>query len=79
MDLIKKQHRIDLLKPGTLLSIMKGYNLMCAVIVDEVAERCDFMYDDGSSSFETLSFTALEREDSNGMYKKVINLMAKGR
>lgn len=79
VDLIKKQHRIDLLKPGTLLSIMKGYNLMCAVIVDEVAERCDFMYDDGSSSFETLSFTALEREDSNGMYKKVINLMAKGR
>lgn len=79
VDLIKKQHRIDLLKPGTLLSIMKGYNLMCAVIVDEVAERCDFMYDDGSSSFETLSFTSLEREDSNGMYKKVINLMAKGR
>lgn len=79
VDLIKKQHRIDLMKAGTLLSIMRGYNLMCAVIVDEVAERCEFMYDDGSSSFETLSFSALEREDSNGMYKKVINLMAKGR
>lgn len=78
-DVIKKQYRIDITKAGTLLSIMKGYNLMCAVLVDEVSERVDFMYDDGSSNFETLSFMSLEREDSGGSYKKVINLLAKGR
>lgn len=78
-DLIKKNNRIDITKPGTLLSIMRGYNLMCAVIVDEVSERCDFMYDDGTTNFETLSFMSLEREDSGGSYKKVINLLAKGR
>ena len=78
-DLIKKNNRIDITKPGTLLSIMRGYNLMCGAIVDEVAERVDFMYDDGTTSFETLSFMALEREDSGGSYKKVINLLAKGR
>ena len=78
-DIIKKNNRIDITKPGTLLSIMRGYNLMCAVIVDEVSERCDFMYDDGTTNFETLSFMSLEREDSGGSYKKVINLLAKGR
>lgn len=78
-DLIKKNNRIDITKPGTLLSIMRGYNLMCGAIVDEVSERVDFMYDDGTTSFETLSFMALEREDSGGSYKKVINLLAKGR
>lgn len=78
-DIIKKNNRIDILNPGTLLSIMKGYNLMCAAIVDEVSERVDFMYDDGTTNFESLSFMSLEREDSGGSYKKVINLLAKGR
>ena len=79
VDLIKKYHRIDLMKPGTLLSIMKGYNLMCAAIVDEVVERVDFMYDDGDSNFETYSFMALEREKSDGQLKKVINVLAANR
>lgn len=79
VDLIKKEHRIDLMKPGTLLSVMKGYNIMAAVIIDEVDEKCLFLYDDGSKVFETLSFMSLEREEGNGMYKKVINLMTKGR
>lgn len=76
VDFIKKEHRIDLSKPGTLIGIMRGYNLMCAVIVDDVAERVDFLYDDGDSRFETLSFMSLEREDSNGQLKKVINVLA---
>lgn len=79
VDLIKKEHRIDLMKPGQLVSIMRGYNLMCAAIVDEVAERVDFMWDDGDKDFETLSFSSLEREDSNGTLKKVINIMANNR
>lgn len=79
VDLIKKAHRIDLMKPGQLVSIMRGYNLMCAAIIDEVAEKVDFKWDDGDKDFETLSFSSLERDDSNGQLKKVINIMANNR
>lgn len=79
VDLIKKAHRIDLMKPGQLVSIMRGYNLLCAAIIDEVAERVDFKWDDGDKDFETLSFASLERDDSNGQLKKVINIMANNR
>lgn len=79
VDLIKKHHRIDLSKPGTMLGIMRGYNMMCGVIVDEVSEKVQFLYDDSSKDFETLSFMSLEREDGNGQLKKVINLLASKR
>lgn len=80
VDLIKKYHRIDLMKPGQFLGIMRGYNLMCGVILDEVAEKVEFLFDDGDGSFETLSFMSLERDSDSGQLKKVINLMAaKGR
>ena len=78
-EVIKRNHRIDIMKPGTLLAIMRGYNLMAAFIVDNVSERVDMLYDDGSKNFETLSFMSLEREESGSMYKKVINLISKGR
>ncbi len=76
-DLIKKYHRLDIHNPGTLLSIMKGYSFMCAVIVDEAMERVDMLWDDGGKNFETYSFMSLEREESSGMYKKVINMVSK--
>lgn len=80
VELMKKYHRIDLMKIGTLVGIMRGYSLMCAAIVDEVSERVDFLYDDGEKKFETLSFMSLEREENAGNLKKVINIMAaKGR
>ena len=75
VDIIKKLHRIDLAKAGTLLGIMRGYNMMCGVIVDEVAEKCDFLWDDSEVGFDTLSFTSLERAADQNM-KKVINIMA---
>ena len=76
-DLIKKYHRLDIKNPGTLLSIMRGYSFMCAVIVDEAMERVDMLWDDGTKNFETYSFMSLEREESSGMYKKVINMVSK--
>lgn len=79
-DLIKKQYRIDIRKPGTLLSIMRGYSFMCGTIVDGTDERVDFIWDDGTNEFETYSFMSLEREQSQSEYKKVINMMMnKGR
>lgn len=79
VDLIKKQYRIDLTKEGTLLAIMRGYSFMAAAIIDEVTEKVDFLWDDGNKRFETLSFMSLEREEANGTYKKVINMLSKGR
>ena len=76
VELIKKSHRIDLTKPGTLVAIMRGYNFMCCAIVDTAIEKVDFMWDDGEKDFETLSFMSLERDDSNGQLKKIINVMA---
>jgi hypothetical protein len=79
VDVIKRLHRIDLNKAGTMLAIMRGYNLMASCIIDEVKERVDFLYDDGTKNYESFSFMSLEREDSGAMYKKVINLASKGR
>jgi hypothetical protein len=56
---------------------MESYNLMCFVIVDEVNEYAKFLFDTGEDSFETLSFSSLERESSDSTYKKVVNLMTK--
>lgn len=77
VDLIKKYHRIDISKAGTLKSIMRGYSIMCAAIIDDAVEKVDFLWDDGSQGFETYSFSSLEREESSGMYKKVINMINK--
>lgn len=79
VDFIKQHHRIDLSRPGTCKGILRGYNMMAIAIVDDVLERVDFLYDDGSIEFESLSFASLEREEASSMYKKVINLATRGR
>ena len=79
VDYIKQYKRIDLSSPGMAKSILRGYNLMALVIIDDVVEKVDFLYDDGSNDFESLSFMSLEREEAGSMYKKVVNLAMKGR
>lgn len=79
VDHIKQFNRIDLSKPGTFLAILRGYNMMAGAIIDEVSERVDFIWDDGTSAFESLSFMSLEREETGAMYKKVLNLAMRGR
>lgn len=79
VDYIKQFHRIDLAKPGVFNGILRGYNMMAGVIIDEVSERADFLWDDGTGAFESLSFMSLEREETGAMYKKVINLAMRGR
>lgn len=79
VEFLKKTERIDLTRPNTVHTIMNAYNVMGFVIVDEVLEKADFLFDDGSSSYETVSFTHLERQGngSDGAYKKMINLLVK--
>ena len=58
---------------------MESYNLMSVVIVDELNEVCDFIYDTGNDVYERLSFRSLERESSDNDFRKMITLMTKMR
>lgn len=77
VEYLKTNESIDMTNPATVRGIMESYNLMSFVIVDEAAESVDFLFDTGDDVFETLSFNHLEREASDGSYKKVVNLMTK--
>lgn len=79
VEIIKQNYRLDLSKASNMLSIMKGYNFIGVAVIDEVNEKVDFLYDDGTKNFETISFMSLEREQGAGEYKKMINTLVKGR
>lgn len=79
VEIIKQSYRLDLSKASNMLSIMKGYNFIGVAVIDEVNEKVDFLYDDGTKNFETISFMSLEREQGAGEYKKMINTLVKGR
>lgn len=76
VELIKKDHRIDLESVSIANGILEAYNLMCLVIVDETNETAKFLYDSGENRFETLSFNALEKENKSD-FKKMVTLMNK--
>lgn len=77
VELLKKNYDLDVEKPYIIKPIMDSYSLMCFVIVDESTEVVKFLFDSGDNSFETLTFSHLEREAADNSYKKVINLMTK--
>lgn len=78
-DYLKKYERMDIMRSHTAHTIMNAYNVMALIIVDENTEKVNFLYDDGSGSYETMSFSHLERQGNgaDGAYKKVINLLTK--
>ena len=77
VEALKKEYDIDVEKPYVIKPIMDSYSLMGFVIVDEATEVVKFLFDSDDNSFETLTFSHLEREASDNSYKKVINLMTK--
>ena len=79
VEVVKSVYRVDLNNSSTMLGVMRGYHFIGVGIVDAVNEKIKFLYDDGTKNFETMSFMALEREHSNGEYKKMINTLVKGR
>lgn len=79
VDYLKKTANVYLDNPKTAKAILESYNLLSLVIVDESLELAKFLFDGDLQVFETLSFSNLEREAGDGMYKKVINLMSKMR
>lgn len=77
VDYLRKTENIDVANPNVMRPIMEAYNLMGVVLVDEAQEVASFMFDSGDDMYEQISFTNLERESSDGSYKKIINLMTK--
>lgn len=71
---LKKYNNIDLMNPKIAAKIMEKLNLLYLVIVDTTSESVNILTD-GEYNYETLSFTALERETGDGAYKKVVKLM----
>lgn len=57
-----------------ILGLMKAYNLLAFFIADDVRERVDFIYDDDSRKFETLSYSALDKAGDSDL-KKVISVL----
>ena len=77
--MVNKMSKYDI-KAKLLIMQQRLTNIIDYVLTsDEVDEKVSFLWDDGTNDFETLSFMSLEREEGGGMYKKVINMMTKGR
>ena len=79
VDYLRKTAGMELDNVNTANYIINAFNLMGLCIVDETTEVAKFLFDGEFNQFDTYAFGTLEREASGdgGMYKKVINLMAK--
>ena len=75
MDILKKEHGFNSKNINKLINIMTEYSVMGFIITNDITEKIQMLFDDNSLSFETLSYSSLEREDKN-QYKKIINLLA---
>lgn len=71
------KNNIDVTNPSVMRPIMEQLNLISFAIIDESSESVKFIWDTGDDTYETIPLSKLEREQSDGMSKKVINLMAK--
>ena len=77
IDSIKKENGLNFESYDLISKIIDEYNLICFTVVDESLEVVKMLFDTGEAMWENYPFSALERENSNGDYKKIINLMAK--
>ena len=64
VEYIKTEYGFDLLNPAFIDKIMNQYFLLAFVIVDNSAQIAHFMFD-GQTSFQSVTFSALERENTN--------------
>lgn len=73
---LKKMNGVDVESIRIIKPIMEKLNLLYFVIIDESSESIKILID-GSDDYEVYPFGALEKENKDDTYKKVINLMAK--
>lgn len=71
------KNNIDVMNPAVIRPIMEKLNLISFAVIDESSEAVKFIFDTGDDIYETIPFSKLEKEQRDGMSKKVINLLAK--
>jgi len=64
VDYIKNTFGFNLMEPRFAEDVMNRYYLLCFIVVDESTEIVHFKYD-GQKSFDTLSFSGLQKENSD--------------
>ena len=69
VELIKSTYGYDLYNPFFVDKIMEQYFLLGFVIVDNSSQVAHFKFDNNYKSFETVSFSSLERENTNSERK----------
>ena len=74
-DMIKQYNNVDVYNPSTIRKIMETLNIMQFIIADDSEESVYIIMDTGEDMYEKISYTHLERESTDGSYKKAINLM----
>ena len=77
IDFIRKENNLNFEDFNLTSNILENYNLLCFGIVDENLEIAKFLFDTGEAMWENYPFRALEKENKNDDYKKIINLMSK--
>lgn len=70
---LKNEHGIDLFNPRVVKELMEYYFLLGFVILDPSTELAYFIFD-GYSGYQTFSYEALERENTNTA-KEIKNIM----
>lgn len=75
-DELYREENFDINDPKNAIHFMQSYNLMGFAIADDSNEVLHLLLDNGSKSFEDISYRMLERETQDSTYKKLINLMA---
>lgn len=69
MDILKKEYNFNPRNTSKLIDTMTDYSAMAFIIANDVTEKVQMLFDDNDLSFETLSYSSLEREDKN-QYKR---------
>ena len=77
-DMLYKEYNIDMQNPKVAQQFMSSYNLLGFAIANDANESLQIIYDEGGDSqFETLAYRMLERENGDGQYRKIVNLLSK--
>lgn len=73
---IKSNYGYDVMEPFFLNKIMKTYFLLGFVVVDNAQQMVSFMFD-GHTTFQTVTFSGLERENSRDekKFKEMLKVM----
>lgn len=77
VEFIKSQHGIDILNPKVAYKLMREYYLISLVVVDSGRGTVHFLFD-GTTDYQEVTFTGLERGDIAGRgvdFKDVMKLV----